>query len=99
MGMHIYIYSFFLGSVGWRLHPLDMGLLMCLKQPLVLIIIVAPFETFLPYIREKKKLEIPPPTPPLHPPQKNFKSKKQKIHFMFPWAGIRCDVWPGPSVN
>jgi len=42
-----------------------MSLLMCLKQPLVLMIIVAPFESFLPYTREKnlKKIQPPPPQP------------------------------------
>jgi hypothetical protein len=46
-------------------HPLDMGLPSCLKEPFILGTIVAPFETFLPYTREKtNKKESPLPTSP-----------------------------------
>jgi hypothetical protein len=64
-----------------------MGLLMCLKQPLVLAIFVAPFETFLPYTKEKKIKKNPTPYAP------QFKKKKKlKIHLMLPWASIKCEL-------
>jgi hypothetical protein len=60
-----------------------MGLLMCLTQPLVLTIIVAPFETLLPYTKKKKKFKNPPPSKKI----KRLKTKNPS-HVSMGWYKI-----------